>query len=943
MKLFAGLFTFLTCILLTAPVQSQKPKAPVKKAPVAGLLPMAPEVKIGKLPNGLTYYIRKNVEPKNRAELRLVVKAGSILENDAQLGLAHFTEHMAFNGTKNFEKSELIDFLEKSGVKFGADLNAYTSFDETVYMLPVPTDSMHVFKTAFQILEDWAHNVTFDNTEIDKERGVVIEEWRRGLGAQERMRAKYFPVILKGSQYAKRLPIGTKENLESFKYSTLKSFYKDWYRPDLQAVMVVGDIDIAETEKLIKQHFGSIPKAVNPKPRKQFTVPVQPGTDALVMTDPEQTYNLVQIFYKQKEIKEAKTITEYRAALVRQLFNAVMNERLQDIAQQPDAPFIFGNTNYSGFIGDKDAFTLVAVARDGAGITKATESLIEENERVRQHGFTQGELDRAKKASLSNMESSYNEKDKTKSSQLVGEMIRNFLKNEPMPGIEYEYNLYQKYIPTISLNEVNSLIKQWIKPTDRAILVMGPETEKDKLPTKQQMIAMMNKQHGTLAAHEDKVTEAELLAMTPKAGSVTNAKKVEALGVTELTLSNGVKVILKPTDFKNDEIQFSAMSPGGSSQYSDDDYLTASNASTIALLGGVGNFDYLSLQKELTGKQLFVAPTIGQYSEGISGSSTPKDLETAFQLIHGYFTEARKDDNMFTVMKQQMGAQLKNKGNDPGSVFNDSVSYIMGNYHPRRKPMTVESLDKIDLEKGFKLYKDRFSNAGDFIFTFVGNFTVESITPMIELYIASLPSTQRMEKGKDVGIRYPSGVVDKVIRKGKENKATVRLSFVGTTNYNDLEVTQLDQLADILGIRLREVLREEQGGVYGVGVRANMNREPINSYSITINYVCAVENVDKLNALVFEEINALKTKGAVQVNIDKVQAEGVREMELQVKENSYWLSNLEDKYYYNENPLDILKDAELVKQMTIERSKQMANQYFNTNNMVKLILLPETK
>jgi zinc protease len=910
---------------------------------VATKLPVSPRVRIGKLPNGITYYIRHNEEPKDRAELRLVVHAGSILENDKQVGLAHFTEHMAFNGTKNFAKQELVDFLERSGVSFGADLNAYTSFDETVYMLQLPTDSMNVFRKGFQILEDWAHNVTFDDSEIDKERGVVIEEWRLGQGASERMRAKYFPVILKGSQYAVRLPIGTKQNLDTFHHETLKQFYKDWYRPDLEAVIAVGDFDTNEVEKMIKQHFGSIPKPVNPKPRKKYGIPAQTGTQAVVLTDPEQPYNVVQILYKQPEIPEAKTDLEYRAEIVRGLYNSMMSARLQEIAQKPDAPFLFGSSSYEKFMGDKDALTLVAVAKDATAIPLATQTVLQENERVRQHGFTQGELDRAKASMMSYIENLYTERDKTRSAQLVEELIRNYLHGEPIPGIEIEYNLYKQYLPGIKLNEVNVLINQWIKPTDRAIVVMAPESEKSKLVSQQQILALVNKPIGKLTAYEDKVMKGSLLVKEPTPGKIVDEKKIPEIGVTELTLSNGAKVVLKPTTFKNNEISISAISKGGASLYSNEDYLSASNATSVALFGGVGNYDLNSLQKELSGKQVSISPSIGQYSEGISGGTTPKDLPTAFQLIYGYFTEPRKDTSMFKMLQQQLYASLLNKGKDPGSVFGDSVNYIMGNYNPRRKPLTIERLNEIQLDKAFDVYKDRFADAGDFIFTFVGNFKVDSIKPYIEKYIASLPSTGRQETWKDVGIRYPSGIVNKVIKKGQENKSSVRITFTGMTQYSDLEATQLDQVAKILEIRLREVLREDQGGVYGVGVDANINREPVNSYGITISFGCAPENVDKLVNLAMKEVQALKENGPSQVNVDKVVAEDVRSMQTGVTSNAYWLYNLQQKYYHNEDPKTILDDPAMVKQLTTARAKELANKYFDMNNVVKLVLMPENK
>jgi zinc protease len=903
----------------------------------------SPHLKIGKLSNGLTYYIRHNEEPKNRAELRLVVNAGSILENEKQLGLAHFTEHMAFNGTKNFDKQELVDFLEKSGVQFGADLNAYTSFDETVYMLQLPTDSIGVFKKGFQILEDWAHNVTFDDKEIDKERGVVIEEWRLGQGANERMRAKYFPVILKGSQYANRIPIGTKQNLETFNYETLREFYKDWYRPDLQAVIAVGDFDVREVENLIKQHFSTIPKPAAPKPRKKFSIPTQKETQTVIITDPEQSYNTVQIYYKQPEIPEAQTDVEYRATIVRGLFNSMMSARLQEIAQKPDAPFLYGSSSYDKFIGDKDAFTIVAVAKDGTSIPKATQTLLEENERIRQHGFTQGELDRAKSSMLTYIENLYTERDKTTSAHLVEELIRNYLHEEPVPGIEAEYALFKQFMPSIKLNEVNVLIVQWVKPTDRAIVVMAPDSEKSKLISPIDMLALVNKPIGKLPAFEDKVITGALLAKEPVAGRITDEKKIQEIGVTELTLSNGAKVVLKPTTFKNNEINISAISRGGASLYNDDDYLSAANASSIAIFGGVGNYDIMSLQKELAGKQVSISPSIGQYNEGISGTSSIKDLPIAFQLIHGYFTQTRKDTSMFKVLQQQLYASLVNKGKDPGSVFGDSVSYIMGNYNPRRRPLTIDRLNEIQLDKAYDMYRDRFSDASDFIFTFVGSFKVDSIKPFIEKYIASLPSTGRKETWKDVGMRYPAGVINKVIRKGQENKSSVRLIFTGMTAYNDLETTQLDQLAKVLEIRLREILREDQGGVYGVGADANINREPVNSYSITISFGCAPENVDKLVNLVMDEIKNLKEKGTAQVNVDKVIAEDTRAMEPAVTSNSYWLHNLQQKYYYNEDPKTILEDRLLVRKLTVARTKELANKYFDTNNVIKLILMPENK
>jgi len=906
------------------------------------LIPVSSEIKKGKLSNGLTYYIRKNTEPKNRAELRLVVNAGSILETDKQVGLAHFTEHMCFNGTQNFKKQELVDFLEKSGVNFGADLNAYTSFDETVYELQVPTDSPMVFKKAMQILEDWSHLVSFDNDEIDKERGVVIEEWRLGRGASGRLRDKYFPVILKGSQYAQRIPIGTKENLDTFHYETVKSFYKDWYRPDLQAVIVVGDINVTEVEKMIKEHFEKIPRRVNAKPRKKFTVPSHAETYTTVLTDPEQTYNVVQVFYNQPEIPEAKTDLEYRSGIVRELFNEMMSNRLQEIAQKPEAPFLFGTCSYDKFIGDKDALTMVAVAKDGKTVRNAVEVLLTENERVKEHGFTATELERAKKAAMSNIENSYNERDKTKSGQFVQELINNYLKGEPIPGVAYEYALYKKYLPTITLAETNKLIAQWIKPTDRSVIVMAPEKEKGNLISDKELLALLNKKMSGTKAYEDKVAAGPLLPVTPVPGTVTAEQKDKDVDAVVWKLSNGATVILKPTDFKNNEISFSATSWGGTSLYSDADYLSASNANAVVLFGGLGNLDIQSLQKQLTGKRVTVYPVMDNYMQGISGSSTPKDLETALQLVYGYFVTPRKDEKMFQVLKQQLQVQLANKSKDPNSVFSDSVTYIMSGYHPRRMPLTTERISEIDLDKAMTIYKDRFANAGQFTFTFVGSFKIDSIRPLIEKYIASLPSKDTKDTYKDIGIQNPKGAIQKTIYKGKENKASVNIIFTGKTTYSDKEETQLQQTCKALAIRLREVLREDQGGVYGVGVDADIKRVPANNYAIIIQFGCSAENAPKLTALVMDEIKSLIANGAPQINIEKVIAEDTRSLENDVKENGYWLYNLENKSIFNEPFKSILDDPMIIKQLTVERSKEIARQYFG-ENVATFFLLPESK
>ena len=738
------------------------------------------------------------------------------------------------------------------------------------------------------------------------------------------------------------MPIGTKANIDTAHYNTLTSFYKDWYRPDLQAVIVVGDVDIAETEQMIKDHFSSIPAAVNPKKRIQYGIPSHTDTRSAILTDPEQPYNVVQIYYTQPQTI-VKTASEYRTSIVYELFNQMMSSRLDEIAQKPEAPFLFGSSSYGGFMGDKDAFSLIAVAKTGKDINTSVQTLLTENERVKQYGFLQTELDRAVKNVFSRMENSYNERDKTKSAELIEELVRNYLKGEAIPGIEVEFELYKKYLPGITLAEVNSLIAQWIKPTDRSVIITAPAKEKNNLPTQAAITAQLNKPIGKLKKYLDKVSTGPLLPIDPVAGKVVSEKKYDAIGTTEWTLSNGARVVLKPTNFKNDEIEFSCISWGGISLYSDADFLNASNASVSAAVGGMGTMDIQSLQKALSGKNCYVSASLANTMQGMNGNSSVKDLETALQLLHGSFVAPRKDTTMFKVVLQQLKVQLENKDKSPESVFGDSVSYIMSNYHPRRKPLSINDLNRIDLNRSFDIYKERFSNPGQFLFTFVGNFNTDSIKPLVEKYIASLPSNGQKDMYKDPGVRNITGHINKVIRKGKENKAAVRLYFTGETEYNETDDRQLGQLCKALGIKLREVLREDAGGVYGVGVSGGVTREPYSNYSIGIQFGCAPENVEKLIGLVMDEIKNTKANGVAQINVDKIVAEQTRSMESQVKENSYWRYTLEQKFFRNQDPLKIPDAPKLIKDFSVERSKTLANKYFDDKNVARIVLLPEGK
>ncbi len=933
-------------LTIAQPLPKKLPKKPVATASTAVNLtqpiPVDPDVKVGKLANGLTYYIRKNAEPRNRAELRLVVRAGSVLETDQQQGLAHFMEHMAFNGTKNFPKNELVNFLQSSGVRFGADLNAYTSFDETVYELPVPTDSANVFERSMQILEDWAHNATLDSVEIDKERGVVLEERRLGQGAQQRMRDKYFPLILNNSIYANRLPIGKEDILKTFKPATLRQFYHDWYRPDLMAVVAVGDFDGAKVEAMIREKFGRIPAVTLAKPRPEFSIAPHKDTKVVIVTDNEQPNTVIQIIYKRPEIKE-RTLNDLRASLERSLFNAMLGNRIQELTQKADPPFLYGASNYGGFLGNLDAFTSFAVAKDG-DVSRAINAVLDENARVKNFGFTATELARAKSDLLTGVEQAYKERNKTRSGSYVNEYVQNFTDQQPFTSIGFYNDFVKKTLPGLTLKEINGLVNQFITNENRAVVIMAPESAKDKLPTVEQVIGYINNAGKGVTAYVDQTLNKPLLPTMPTPGPVVSEKKINEIGVTEWVLKNGVRVVLKPTDFKNDQILFTGSSFGGTSLYNLTDFMSARYASALVTLGGTGAFNQIQLGKFLSGKSVNVGPYISELSEGISGQATPRDLETALQLTYSYFTQPRKDADVVKgfLSNQRSLLQSQVATPTPAKVFQDTVQVTLGNYNPRRLPLKPADLDKIDLDRSVAIYKERFANAGDFTFFFVGNYDAKTLRPLVEKYLGGLPATGKTEQFNDLGIRIPTGQISKTVYKGVDPKSTVQLVFSGPFTWSTENTTQVDALAEALEIKLTETLREEESGVYGVSASGSYSKYPVPRYTMRIGFGCAPENVEKLIAGTMAAIDNLKKNGADPKDIAKFKAESQRETENQLRDNNFWLSYLSSQYVNGDDPTDVLREPEQLKKVTVESTKAAANTYFGPN-VVRVVLMPEQK
>ena len=902
-------------------------------------IPVDPKITIGTLDNGLKYYIRENKKPEKRAYLRLVVNAGSILENNDQQGLAHLTEHMAFNGTEHFEKQDLINYLESIGMRFGPDINAYTSFDQTVYMIEVPTDSLEMVKKGFQILDDWSHSLSFDSVEIDKERGVVIEEWRLGRGAQARIRDKQLPLLLKDSRYAERLPIGKKDILENFKHRTLINFYKDWYRPDLMAVVAVGDFDKNYIEKLIKEHFSDIKNPPNERDREIYPVPDNDSTLFSIVTDPEATSTQVALYFK-LPVEPQATVKDYRQSLVEQLYNSMLNSRLEELSQQPDPPFLYGYSAKGRIVATKEVYMLAAGVKED-GIEKGLETLLREAKRVKEFGFTQTELQRQKDETLRYIEKAYNERNKTESTNLASEYIRNFLYDEPIPGIEYEYDLQKEFLPGIKLDEINNLGDKWMNKSE-VVLVSAPQKEGLVIPDKEQLKSIMNKiKDEKVTAYEDKVLDEPIVEKVPQPSRIVNEKKFEDLGLTEWTLSNGVKVYLKPTDFKNDEILFEGISPGGNSLVPDSEYIPAATSTSIINQSGVGNFDYIALQKKLTGKIVNVSPYIGELSEGISGSASPKDMKSMFELIYSYFTAPRMDSSAFLSFKVKMKSWLDNRNASPEAAFQDTLQNTLSQYNFRREPWTLGKLSKMDLDDSYKIYKNRFADASDFTFIFVGSFKPDSIKPFIETYIGNLPSINRKENWKDLNINPPKGVVDKEVVKGIEPKSRVNLTFTGPFEWNYENDYVFNSMLDVLRIKLREVLREDKSGTYGVGVYGSGDKIPDQEYSITVTWTCAPERVDELIKDAMQQIDSLKQVPAAPIYITKVKETQIRTNETNLKENRFWL-NLLQRYLFDDLDLtEINKYPERISELTADKIQDAAKKYFNMNNYVEVVLYPE--
>jgi zinc protease len=908
-------------------------------------IPIDPKVKIGKLSNGLTYYIRENKKPEQKVELRLAINTGSIMEDDNQQGLAHMCEHMAFNGTKNFKKNDIVSFLQKIGVGFGNDLNAYTSFDKTVYILPIPIDKPENLEKGFQVLEDWAHNVTYLTDDIEGERNIILEESRLGKGAEDRMERKILPGLLAGSRYAYRLPIGLDSIIKNFKPDVIRKYYHDWYRPDLMSVICVGDEPVAKLEEMIKKHFSSLANPANERPRTETAMKPYATNTGMVVTDKEATNYSLSISYSAYPSKQSTTIGEYKNDIVKNIFTTLLNNRLRELTQKENPPFLYGYAYFNSFARNYDQFNAGAGVATADAAQKGLTAVMEEVEKAKRFGFTQSELDRAKKNILARMEKSYNERNKTESSNYVDEYLRNFLENEPMPGIETEYEYNKTLLPQITLDDVNGISKILQKTPEFFVNLTGPDAA--VLPKGENLVQIASgvAARSDIKAYEEKAIASKLLNKEPVPGKIIKETADSKLGTKTWTLSNGTTVTIKKTDFKNDEIVLGASRFGGSSNYGVADKYNAAYTMGVVNAMGFGDFSPTDLQKFLSGKTIAAGATLGATTDGFSGNSTIKDLETMLQLLYLKATSPRIDETLFKSFVQKNKAQMNFLLADPQTAFIDTlIKTVYGN--SPLAPIAVphpEYFDKIDMKRAMDIYKERFGNVYGMNFAIVGSIDEAVLKPLVEKYIGGLPSVKKVFNYKDNGLRPVKGNVDLNVYKGQAEKSLILSMVNGVLPYSEELAMKANAVSEILNIKVIEELREKIQGIYGGGTNFSMEKYPYQKYSAFLYLPCGPEKIDTLLKTFKTEVGSIKSNGPQKEDLDKVKAQWIESNKTAMKRNGTWLNYLLSAKLENKNVDRFLNYEKYVNALTVKDVQEAAKLVYNDKNVVTAILRPAKK
>ena len=932
--IFRSIFTFM--LILSGSVLLQGQSYDLKKMPSVD-----PKVRTGILDNGMHYYIRANKIPEKRGEFYIANNVGAILEDDDQNGLAHFTEHMSFNGTDHFPKKGILDYLATIGVKFGTNVNAGTSLEQTVFNLSnVPLKREGILDSALMVLRDWSHYVSFEDKEIDLERGVIVEEWRMYGSAEERMSNKLAPIIYKGSKYAKRNVIGDTAVLKHFKYETIKNFYHKWYRPDLQALIIVGDFDENVVEAKIKKLFSVIPKIENPTAKEEYPVP--DNTEPLIGTaiDKEATSTSVDVSCKHDNIKDSdKNFGYMRLQLVRSLINNMFGKRMSELSRKENPPFISAFSYYGGFTRTKDAFTGTAQAANNEGI-KALTALLTEMERMKRFGFIESEFERAKADLIKNNESRYMDRDKRKNRELVYPNVSNFLTNNPNPGIEFDYTFAKTMIPGITLQELNNQAKKYFTDENMVVTVTGPEKEGITIPTEKQIKDVLAAyKSGKIGPYVDQLAGKKLIEKEPVPGKVVKTSVNKVLGTTEWLLSNGMKVVFRPSDIKEDELLVVGFREGGISLLKEEDLPSAMLLGDAISQMGVGSFSTTDLEKLMSGKRVNLRISTSEERDGVSGRVSPKDLETALQLVYLYFTQPRWNATDYKTWMEKMKANYINAESDPRKAFRDTISLMMANHHPRVIPMTYKVLDKVSLPKLQAIYKDRFSDPGNFTFEFAGKIDPEKVKPLFEKYLASLPSVKRTQAYKDNGIRPPKGGAKQDFKhEAKTPRTSIYINYNGVSSFSADDRILGAALRHVLELRYIESIREDEGGAYSVRVQYNLNKLPVPGFSMIVSFETDPIKADKLIGSVHREVKKMVEKGPSEADLQKAKEYFLKQRQEDMKENSWWLSRMDDYYFYN---LDFLTGYDdKVKALNVQSVHDYAKKVLTQGNVLQVIMRP---
>ena len=908
-------------------------------------IPADPAVRTGKLDNGLTYYIRSNAKPEKQAEFYILHNVGAIQEEDSQQGLAHFLEHMAFNGTKNLPDKTLINYLESVGVKFGANLNAFTAAEQTCYnMSAVPLNREGIVDTCLLILHDWSHFVTLDDAEIDNERGVIIEELRTRNTAGWRINEQISPVLYNHSKYAERNIIGSIEGLKSFSYQELKDFYHRWYRPDLQTVVIVGDFDAEWMEAKVKAVMSDIPAVENPEPKAVITVPDNVEPLVKVATDPEQTATQVYVYIKRQPIPREmnNTVNAYAIGIMNALVAQMASERLYDLSQQNDAPFLSAAAGTGSVTTTLDAAMSMAVAREGES-QRAFEALYAEIEKIRRFGFNPSEMERAQSELMSTARCGYNNRDDRRHSEFVNVYLSNFRQNTPMPAAELEWQLDSTLLSALDLNTINLYAKDLFKQENQVIMVMAPRKEGVATPTEQELLAGVEKiRNAELQPYEDNTVRESLIPEgTEFKGSPVVKESVDKFGATLWTLGNGARVLVKENDYRADELRMMVNSLGGFSAYAqaaNPAFPTLFNATVR--MSGVGRFKATELNKVLAGINASFTPNVTSYMAGASGSSSIKDAETMFQLMYLYFTQPRWGEDEFKLVEDNIRTQLRNAESNPDFVFSKELSELLYNGNPRRRQIALEDVDKVDFDDMARIYSELFDNAGDFVFILVGNMKPETLKPLVEKYIGSLPTRGKVSTWTDDQVRMAAGEVEKNFEIPMQMpKSSVAVVFNGPMPYTMEETLKLNVLAQLLRTRYTETIREEKGGTYGVSVQGQNQLYPANGYLLLINFDTNKEMAAELTGLVKEEIAKMAQNGPTEEELAKIKEYLVKQRKDTVKTNGHWLGTLNT--YYTHGVDTATGYDEFVNALTPEQIRATAAKILADGNVATVTMNPK--